>query len=233
MGGFAIHSDAAPPWAPIAAHGGPTPSKPELVAHNVVSDPPRIDGRSNDPVWTRATPVRWETDWAGNKTGIGTTARFAWSEQALYALFELDATGLFVDRTRPIASERGRLYEEDCVEIFFNHDARDKSHYLEIELGPFGHFFDLELRRGTPPNLDWSSRPEIATTRDATRRRATIEVALAAPEIVGALKSGARVPLGLYRMEGKSPRSYLAWSPTRTSKPNFHVPDKFGVLVLD
>jgi hypothetical protein len=34
-------------------------------------------------------------------------------------------------------------------------------------------------------------------------------------------------------MEGKSPRSYLAWSPPRTAKPNFHVPDAFGVLVVD
>jgi hypothetical protein len=34
-------------------------------------------------------------------------------------------------------------------------------------------------------------------------------------------------------MEGKSPRKYLAWSPTRTPKPDFHVPSAFGRLVLD
>jgi hypothetical protein len=39
--------------------------------------------------------------------------------------------------------------------------------------------------------------------------------------------------MNLYRMEGKEERRYLAWSPPRTKKPNFHVPEAFGSLVLD
>jgi hypothetical protein len=36
------------------------------------------------------------------------------------------------------------------------------------------------------------------------------------------------------RMEGTSPsREYLAWSPPRTAKPDFHVPEAFGTLVVD
>ena len=34
-------------------------------------------------------------------------------------------------------------------------------------------------------------------------------------------------------MKGKGTRLYLAWSPTKTAKPNFHVPEAFGTLVLD
>ena len=34
-----------------------------------------------------------------------------------------------------------------------------------------------------------------------------------------------------YRVEGKSePRAYLAWQPTSTPQPNFHVPSAFGKL---
>jgi hypothetical protein len=34
-----------------------------------------------------------------------------------------------------------------------------------------------------------------------------------------------------YRVEGKAePRKYLAWQPTDTPKPNFHVLEKFGTL---
>ena len=62
---------------------------------------------------------------------------------------------------------------------------------------------------------------------------ATIESVFTAPDIVRALTPGARLPIGLYRMEGRDPRFYLAWSPPRTPKPNFHVPDAFGVLALD
>jgi Carbohydrate-binding family 9 len=34
-----------------------------------------------------------------------------------------------------------------------------------------------------------------------------------------------------YRVEGKvEPRQYMAWQPTRTLQPNFHVPNAFGTL---
>jgi len=60
-----------------------------------------------------------------------------------------------------------------------------------------------------------------------------IVAALRAPEIVKLLRASARHPLALYRMEGKTEQKYLAFSPPRTAKPNFHVPEAFGVLVLD
>jgi hypothetical protein len=33
-------------------------------------------------------------------------------------------------------------------------------------------------------------------------------------------------------MEGSAKRQYLAWSPTRTKRPDFHVPAAFGTLLL-
>jgi uncharacterized protein (DUF362 family) len=235
MDGFAIHSDATPPWQPTASPVPPAPpkeGKPEATAVALGDDHVELDGKADDAVWKRATPVTWTTDWSGAKTGTTTRARFAWSSTALYALFELDNAGLFVDHGKPLGEERESLFKEDCVEIFLGHDPADPKHYLEIELGPFGHYFDLEVRLGTKHDTAWQSGARIATTQDAAGRRAVIEVALGAKEIVKLLHAGARLPLGLYRMEGRSPRQYLAWSPTRTRKPNFHVPDAFGVLRL-
>jgi hypothetical protein len=48
-----------------------------------------------------------------------------------------------------------------------------------------------------------------------------------------ALVAGAALPIGLYRMEGQDQRHYLAAFPTRTPRPNFHVPAAFGTLILD
>jgi hypothetical protein len=73
----------------------------------------------------------------------------------------------------------------------------------------------------------------VKTSHDAERRAAIIEARLNAPELVSALRAGARLPLALYRMEGKAPRSYLAWRPPRTPKPNFHVPPGLAYLVVD
>ena len=41
------------------------------------------------------------------------------------------------------------------------------------------------------------------------------------------------LPLALYRIEGLPEQRFLAWSPPRTAKPSFHVPEAFGTLVLD
>jgi hypothetical protein len=120
------------------------------------------------------------------------------------------------------------------VEIFLTPDPAHPKHYYEVELGPFGHFYDIDVNRERGKNdTAWSSGAVIATSRDRAGHEATIEVKLGAPEFVGALRAGARLPLGLYRIEGKGERAYLAWSPPRTAKPNFHVPEAFGVLVID
>jgi alpha-galactosidase len=37
--------------------------------------------------------------------------------------------------------------------------------------------------------------------------------------------------VNFFRCEGIDPqRFYAAWQPTETEKPNFHVPERFGVL---
>jgi alpha-galactosidase len=37
--------------------------------------------------------------------------------------------------------------------------------------------------------------------------------------------------VNFYRVEGpQEPRAYLAWRPTKTPQPNFHVPSAFGKL---
>ena len=190
---------------------------------------PAIDG-AIDEVWAKATPLVFDTDWRGNHTKAPTRVRALWSSTGLYVLWELDATGLNTDQARPIDVERKDLYEEDCVELFLTPDPAQRDRYLEIEVGPFGHFYDLSVDRAAKTHDDaWSSHPRIATHRAGNK--AIIEAVFEAPEIVGALGSGVALPIGLYRMEAKE--LYLAAFPTHTPKPNFHVPSAFGTLVLD
>ena len=230
LSSFSIHSDGTLPYKPPPPAAAAT-DKPELHAAALGSRSIEVDGKI-DPVWEAARAVTWNTDYAGKSTGIETRARFIWSPSALYALFELSGAGLFTDRSRPITVEREALYKEDCVEIFLTPDPAAPKRYYEIELGPFGHFFDLDVDLGKPDTA-WSSGATIGTSQDAAANKAVIEVALRAPEIVKLSHAGARLPLGLYRVEGKGERKYLAWSPPRTAKPNFHVPEAFGVLALD
>jgi uncharacterized protein (DUF362 family) len=238
MAGFTIHSDPTPPLssAQVGALGEPPPAvvRPVVHAAPLGSGAIVIDGKGDDAPWSKATPVSWDTDYAGVPTGTVTRARFVYAPAGLYALFEVLGTGLHTDRTRPTDVPRTKLYDEDCVEMFFTPDPARRHHYFETEVGPFGHFLDVgvDLDRHAS-DTTWSSGAHIGTTQDAAAHTATIEVELTAPEIVKALTAGAHLPLALYRMEGTSPREFLAWSPPRTPKPNFHVPEAFGTIVLD
>ncbi|HET9930088.1 MAG TPA: DUF362 domain-containing protein [Polyangiaceae bacterium] len=234
---------AVPPDAGVA-DSGPAPSAAATspasaadsrpIAHAIhFAAPPRIDAVV-EASWSQAPVVLWDTDYAGKPTGIVTQARFAWREGALYALFELAGTELNVDTSFPVAVERPKLYREDCVELFFTPDPSRPKHYYEVELGPFGHFADIEVdRESRREGVDWSSRLEIAASHDAARKTALIEVRFGSEDMTRAVRPGARLPFALYRMEGRSPRQYLAWSPPRTPKPNFHVPEAFGTLVIE
>lgn len=258
MAGFDIHegegvevkpsvsAPTRPGTSPTDAGGAraPDPIAPPLpgagtvhAIHVPVSSAPAIDG-AIDAIWAKAdnaaSKARWETDWSGKATGAFTSARFLWSESALYVLWELESSGANTDTSRPIDTERERLYQEDCVELFLTPDPARPKRYFEIETGPFGHYFDIDVdREKKREDVAWSSRIKVGTHRDPAQKKGVIELSLASPDIVRVLVAGAKLPMGLYRMEGKGERLYLAYRPTRTPKPNFHVPEAFGTLVLD
>lgn len=208
--------------------------RPSAHAASLGSNAITIDGDASDAAWARAVPVTWSTDYRGADSGKKTSARFVWSPSALYALFEIESTGLNVDTSKPTSTERARLYEEDCVEMFLAPGGTYAKKYDEIELGPRGHFLDVRVDRLTRAgDAAWSSGVEVKTRVDESAHRATIEARIPAADVAAALKSGARFPMGLFRMEGRAPRTYLAWSPPKTDKPDFHVFDAFGSLICD
>jgi hypothetical protein len=200
-----------------------------MHAASLGTDAIAIDGKI-DAAWSRAPAQYFSVDWRGLPTRSQTKARAIWSKDALYVLFELAGTGLHTDQTKSTTVDREKLYEEDCVEFFLAPDPKNKAKYAEVEVGPYGHFLDLmvDSKKG---DTSWSSVPTLGTTRG--KDTAVIEIKVAAPEILAALSSGAKLPFAMYRMEGTGPRLYLAWSPTHTKTPDFHVPEAFGTLVCD
>jgi uncharacterized protein (DUF362 family) len=227
MAGFTVGEP--PAGAPV----DPATLPKELHA-SAVAGPPPIDGVV-EAAWAKAPPLVFSTDWAGRGTKTTTTVRALWSPKGLTLLFELEGLVPFTDLARPVDTERIDLYQENCVELFLVPDPANRDRYFEIEVGPHGHFFDLAVDRKAKPRADpaWSAGLRIGTARDPAAGTAIIEIAIENPEVIAALVASARLPIGLYRMEGKSPRQYLAAFPTNTPKPSFHVPEAFGTLVLD
>jgi uncharacterized protein (DUF362 family) len=227
MSGFSLRSDERPPEPfPGAPRGVSAPDAPAMPEAHAVS--------GGEDALANAPAVTFDTDWSGKPTSVKTSARFAWSKDALWIRWDLESAGVNVDESKPTDTERAKLYEEDCVELFLGRNPSDRNEYWEIEVGPLGHFLDIAIDRTTKKSdVAWSSNSKITTKVDRDKKHVTIDVAVRSPDVLAVLKKGARLPLGLYRMEGKAPRSYLAWSPTRTAKPDFHVPSAFGTLILD
>lgn len=198
-----------------------------------INQHPLIDGQI-DAVWANAVPLDFASDWQGQPTATHTSVRALWSPWGLYLLWELDNSGLHnTDHRYPVSQERDKLYDEDCVELFLAPNPAMPYQYMEVEAGPYGHFLDLWIDRRTNKFMsDWSAGLQVAAQQDVAGKRAVIEMAISAPELMVALVAGARLPIGLYRIEGARPRQYLGAFPTHTPTPNFHVPDAFGTLVL-
>ncbi len=225
MGGFVVDDVAAADQRTVHA------------ARVDAAEVPTMDG-AIDPVWDRAPPIVFATNFMGTTTPHRSTVRLLWSERGLHVLWQVEGTDLRTDTARPIDVERTALYQEDCVELFIAPDPALPRRYFEIEVGPHGHWFDIAVDRTGRAGVKkedtaWSGALTIGTTRDAAARTAVIEFTIAAPELVAALRPGAKLPLGLDRMEGSKLRQYLMAFPGRTAKPNFHAPTGFGELVLD
>ncbi|HET9956412.1 MAG TPA: DUF362 domain-containing protein [Polyangiaceae bacterium] len=171
--------------APQTSQLGPK-QRPEARAF-FTSSAPQIDGKA-DSQWEQATPAVWNTDYAGMPTATTTRARFLWQKHALFALFELSNTSLNVDSSFPVDRERPKLYQEDCVELFLSPNPEYPGHYFEIELGPRGHWFDLEVDRSRGvERSEWSSGVRLSTRANETNHSALIEAQFTAPELLKAI----------------------------------------------
>ena len=183
--------------------------------------------------WNRADKISVSTYWNGEKAPVGRsfTARLLWSDTHLYVLFEAQQAEPLVLADNPmLTSKTMNLWDRDVCEIFLAPDKREPRKYFEFEVAPTGEWLDvaLDLTSGKRvSNWDYDSEMEAA----AKMMRDHVTLALKVPwTAFGRKPKAGEIWLGnLLRCIGKDPdRGYLAWSPTMTKEPAFHVPEKFG-----
>jgi alpha-galactosidase len=101
--------------------------------------------------------------------------------------------------------------------------------YKEFEVAPNGMWIDLDiipsgrgdLRSGMTRSMHVDKKSKVWTAELAIPMRA----------LTKNFDPSASWRVNFYRVEGKvEPREYMAWQPTMTPQPNFHVPEKFGSL---
>lgn len=196
--------------------------------------PPVVDGDLGDPSWHSTVMVELRDNLSGEPGRPRTTARLLWDDRFLYVAFACADP-------EPFATLRERdahLWTEEVVEVFLQ-PVEDPPHYIEVEVNPLGTLLDIYLidvrkpipyASWNPPDIRWA----VQTGRVDGASGWTCEMAVPLAEAVTAPaippRPGDRWRMNLYRLERRPERAALAWSPTFL--PDFHVPQRFGVLVF-
>ena len=203
---------------------------PEIAA-NHVSHEIVLDAAYPAKEWKTAQPITFSSDWQGQNSdpALQTTVRALWSNDALYLRFVCRYRDLYVFSDSDPNGRREHLWDRDVVEAFLQPDPSREFFYKEFEVAPNAMWVDLDIFPGGRSDLKSGMKRSVYLDRKSQTWSAELAIPMNALADHFAPHSIWRV--NFFRVEGKTePRSYLAWQPTRTPQPNFHVPGAFGTL---
>ncbi len=227
---------AEPVLAVIPPAPRPAPATGEAVVATRALAAPTVDGVLDDDAWQAASVVTIDTDWRGDAFALlETHARIVWMPDALFLAFDGTYSGTIDAPEAPTDTDCTELYRHDALEAFIDPDPGSPETYLELELGPAGHFLDIAVDRSRRPRGDtaWSSGLTLASRLDAATHRFAIESRIPSAALGDRPLEPTVLRIGLYRIARvDDTRHYLARFPTGTERPSFHVPERFGRLVL-
>lgn len=202
----------------------------EIVASHVVREI-SLDAEHPAPEWGRARPVTFCSDWQGKNPDEQrqTEVRVLWSSQTLYLRFECRYRELYLFEDSDSSGRRDHLWDRDVAEAFLQPDPERALYYREFEVSPNGMWIDLDIFPGGLADL--KSGMKTSVFLDEKQNRWAAELAIPLKALTQNFDPKAVWRANFYRVEGKKePRAYLAWRPTGTPQPNFHVPAAFGKL---
>lgn len=183
--------------------------------------------------WEKAEAVTIDRYWSGEKAPESRhfQTRILWSETALYVRFEANQKEPLVVNNLPnLTSKTLGLWERDVCEIFLAPKPEDFRHYFEFEIAPNGEWLDLGIYQKPDERItDWDYQSGMKSAARIEKEKVFMAIKIEW-KAFGVKPKAGDIWLGnIFRCVGAGKtRGYLAWSPTMTTAPNFHVPEKFG-----
>lgn len=204
----------------------------EIEARWISSDIRAEDLRN--PEWRRARPIPINHYWSGEPAPSRRHAEagILWSSEALCVRFICNQREPLVVNPDPQTEKKTiGLWDRDVCEIFIAPDPGTPERYFEFEAAPTGEWLDLAIhwqpeRRET----DWQFKSGMTVAARAEKDRLVIAMRIPWGDTIPKPQSGERWRVNLFRCVGTGDTRYLAWQPTRTGEPNFHLPQAFGWL---
>jgi hypothetical protein len=191
----------------------------------------------DSPEWQKAEPAAIDHYWSGEPAPASrhAEARLLWSVNALHARFVCrQAEPLIVNPNPQTATKTKGLWDRDVCEIFIAPDPNLVERYFELEAAPTGEWLDVAIDwKPEKRDAHWEFQSQMSTAGSVEADRVTIAMRIPWKPAFHQPQKEERWRINLLRCVGKDPdRGYLAWQPTRTREPNFHVPKVFGWLIF-
>ena len=188
----------------------------------------------DDEAWSELSRVDLVDAETGAPPGQPTRVRVAMDDGGLRVRFDCRDE-------EPRATLRRRdepLWTEDVVEVFLASGGETPRRYAEVQVNPLGTLFDAIVRNpdGTRERMevdagwDW---PGIEWRAERTPEGWAAVLRL--PWVAGLVERGTHFRGNFYRIDRppNSPPEHSAWSPTLRTRPDFHVPERFGHLLVE
>jgi len=187
----------------------------------------------DNKAWKRAEEISvskyWSDEIAPNDRQF--KARLLWSDTAIYVRFEANQSEpLVVSESPNLKSKTKGLWDRDVCEIFLAPDKNEPRKYFEFEIAPSGEWIDLGIYQKPDERItDWEYNSGMKSAALIDKEKIVLAIKIEWKAFGKTPKKG-DVWLGnIFRCIGSGDeRGYLAWQPTMTNVPSFHVPEKFG-----
>ena len=182
--------------------------------------------------WETATPVTFCTDWQGKNRDRTrqTQVRLLWSPQTLYIRLECHYRELHLPTGGDFnGRRRDDQWDGDAANVFLQPDPEHPLNYKEVGIAASGLWTDLAVSPGHIEDLRSGFKRSMWV--DTMTPVWVAELAIPMKSLTPHFDPKKLWRVNFARIEGaQESRTYLAWHPTNTPKPDFHVPGAFGKL---
>jgi hypothetical protein len=188
------------------------------------------------PDWTQAEVLTdFSFPWENREAPV-TEFRALWDDEYLHFRFDCIDHDLVLGQGVTV---KERVLDSDRVEIFLTPDLSLTPYYC-FEMSPRGEVLTYRARHHRQFDWDWTCPDfQLSGSIDSPRYRVEGRLPLTMLREWGVIKTGTRdFFAGVYRGEfshrpdGSIQPGWMPWVNPQTGRPDFHVPESFGVFEM-